>query len=87
MQSLLRLTIRDAAPESYQVMRELLENFESSLRGCPQENHAKPCRRCYRLDHRIGLFSVCKYTWVHYFQIRYDWGPSSFPLCIRGGVP
>ena len=32
IQSLLRLTIRDAAPESYQVTRESLENFESSLR-------------------------------------------------------
>ena len=31
MQSLLRLTIRDAAPESYQVTQESLENFESSL--------------------------------------------------------
>ena len=31
MQSLLRLIIRDAAPESYQVTRESLENFESSL--------------------------------------------------------
>ena len=31
MQSLLRLTIRDAAPESYQKTRESLENFESSL--------------------------------------------------------
>ena len=31
MQSLLRLTIRDAAPESYQVTRESLENFEPSL--------------------------------------------------------
>ena len=31
MQSLLRLTIQDAAPESYQVTRESLENFESSL--------------------------------------------------------
>ena len=31
MQSLLRLTIRDAAPKSYQVTRESLENFESSL--------------------------------------------------------
>ena len=31
MQSLLRLTIRDAASKSYQVTRELLENFESSL--------------------------------------------------------
>ena len=30
--SLLRLTIRDAVPESYQVTRESLENFESSLR-------------------------------------------------------
>ena len=39
----------------------------SVLRGCPRENHAKPCRRCYRLDHRIGLYSVSKYTWVHYF--------------------
>ena len=32
IQSLLRLTIRDPAPESYQVTRESLENFESSLR-------------------------------------------------------
>ena len=31
MQSLLRLTIRDAAPDSYQVTRGSLENFESSL--------------------------------------------------------
>ena len=31
IQSLLRLTIWDAAPESYQVTRESLENFESSL--------------------------------------------------------
>ena len=59
--------------------------FTDFLRGCPRENHAKPCRRCYRLDHRIGLYSVSKYTWVHYFQIQYAWGPSSFPLCIRGG--
>ena len=29
MQSLLRLTIRDVAPKSYQVTRESLENFES----------------------------------------------------------
>ena len=32
IRSLLRLTIRDAAPESYQETRESLENFESSLR-------------------------------------------------------
>ena len=32
IQSLLRLTIRDALPESYQVTRESFENFESSLR-------------------------------------------------------
>ena len=32
IQSLLRLTIRDALPESYQVTRESLENFEYSLR-------------------------------------------------------
>ena len=31
IQSLLRLTIRDAAPESYQVTRESFDNFESSL--------------------------------------------------------
>ena len=43
--------------------------FALSLRGCPRENHAKPCRRCYRLDHRVGLYSVSKYTWVYYFQI------------------
>ena len=30
IESLLRLTIRDAAPESYQVTRESLENFDSS---------------------------------------------------------
>ena len=57
---------------------ELLPN---DLRGCPQENHAKPCRRCYRLDHRTGLFSVCKYIWMHYFQIWYDWVQVPF-LCV-----
>ena len=33
MQSLLRLTFRDAVRKSYQVTRESLENFESSLRA------------------------------------------------------
>ena len=32
IQYFLRLTIRDAVPESFQVTRESLENFESSLR-------------------------------------------------------
>ena len=38
---------------------QYVELLPNDLRGCPQENHAKPCRRCYRLDHRTGLFSVC----------------------------
>ena len=41
MQSLLRLTIRDAAAESCQVTRGSLENFESSLMRIKQgENDA-----------------------------------------------
>ena len=43
MQSLLRLTIRDAAPESYQVTRESLENFESSLIRIKQGEKRKRC--------------------------------------------
>ena len=43
MQSLLRLTIRDAAPESYQVTRESLENFESSLIRIKQCEKRKRC--------------------------------------------
>ena len=43
MQSLLRLTIRDAAPESYQVARESLENFESSLIRIKQGEKRKRC--------------------------------------------
>ena len=43
MQSLLRRTIRGAAPESYQVMRELLENFEPSLIRIRQGETRKRC--------------------------------------------
>ena len=43
MQSLLRLTIRDAAPESYQVTGESLENFESSLIRIKQGEKRKRC--------------------------------------------
>ena len=43
MQSLFRLTIRDAAPESYQVTRESLENFESSLIHIKQGEKRKQC--------------------------------------------
>ena len=43
MQSLLRLAIRDAAPESYQVTRESLENFESSLIHIKQGEKRKRC--------------------------------------------
>ena len=43
MQSLLRLTIRDAAPESYQATRESLENFESSLIRIKQGEKRKRC--------------------------------------------
>ena len=46
MQSLLRLTIRDAAPESYQVTevtRESLENFESSSIRIKQGEKRKRC--------------------------------------------
>ena len=43
MQLLLRLTIRDAAPESYQVTRESLENFESSLIRIKQGEKRKRC--------------------------------------------
>ena len=43
MQSLLRLTFRDAAPKSYQVTRESLENFESSLIRIKQGEKRKRC--------------------------------------------
>ena len=43
MQSLLRHTIRDAAPESDQVTGELLENFESSLIRIKQGETRKRC--------------------------------------------
>ena len=43
MQSLLRLTIRDAAPESYQVTRESLKNFESSSIRIKQGEKRKRC--------------------------------------------
>ena len=46
MQSLLRLTIRDAAPESYQKTRESLENFESSLIRIKQGEKRKR-KRCH----------------------------------------
>ena len=43
MQSLLGLTIRDAAPERYQVTGESLENFESSLIRIKQGERRKQC--------------------------------------------
>ena len=43
MQSLLRLTFRDAVRKSYQVTRELLENFESSLIHIKQGEKRKRC--------------------------------------------
>ena len=45
MQSLLRLTIRDVVPESYQlqVTRKPLENFESSLIRIKQGEKRKRC--------------------------------------------
>ena len=43
MQSLLRLTFRDAAPKSYQVTRESLENFESSSIRIKQGEKRKRC--------------------------------------------
>ena len=43
IQQLLRLTIQDAAPESYQVTRESLENFESSLIRIKQGEKRKRC--------------------------------------------
>ena len=50
MQSLLRLTFRDAAPESYQVTRESLENFESSF--CIKQGEKQ--KRCHpKSDFRL----------------------------------
>ena len=50
IQSLLRLTIRDAALESYQVTRESLENFESSL--CIKQGEKQ--KRCHpKSDFRL----------------------------------
>ena len=50
IQSLLRLTIRDAAPESYQGTRESLENFESTL--CIKQGEKQ--KRCHpKSDFRI----------------------------------
>ena len=43
IQSLLRLIIRDEAVESYQVTRESLENFESSLIRIKQGEKRKRC--------------------------------------------
>ena len=43
MQSLLRLTFRDAVVKSYQVTRESLENFESSLIRIKQGEKRKRC--------------------------------------------
>ena len=51
IQSLLRLTIRDAALETYQVTRESLENFESSLLRIKQSEKRE---RCYpKSDFRL----------------------------------
>ena len=53
MQSLLRLTIRDAASESYQKTRESLENFESSLIRIKQGEKRKR-KRCHpKSDFRL----------------------------------
>ena len=53
MQSLLRLTIRDAAPESYQVTQESLENFESSLIRIKKGEKRK---RCYpKSDFQLAM--------------------------------
>ena len=43
IQSSLRLTIRDAAPETYQVRRESLENFVSSLIRIKQGEKRERC--------------------------------------------
>ena len=43
IQSLLWLTFRDAAPESYQVTPESLENFEPSLIRIKQGEKRKRC--------------------------------------------
>ena len=58
-----------------------------NLRASPGENHAKPCRRCYRPDHRISSYFVCRYTLVNYLQIWYNFASSSFSLCLQGGSP
>ena len=51
MQSLLRLTNRDEAPESYQVKRESLENFETSL---IRIKHGEKRKRCHpKSDFRL----------------------------------
>ena len=50
IQSLLRFTIRDAVPESYQGTRESLENFESFL--CIKQGEKQ--KRCHpKSDFRI----------------------------------
>ena len=59
----------------------------NGLRASPGENHAKPCRRCYRPDHRISSYFVCRYTLVNYLQIWYNFASSSFSLCLQGGSP
>ena len=55
-----------------------------NLRGCPGENHAKPGRRCYRLVHGISSYFACWHTLVHFSQMWYNLGSSSFSLCFRG---
>ena len=46
-----------------------LRNMLTTFKRLSTRKPCKPCTRCYRLDHRIGLYSVSKYTWVYYFQI------------------
>ena len=53
-----QLTIRDATPESYQVMRELLENFESSLIRIKQGEKRK--RRHPKSDFQLSRATFCQ---------------------------
>ena len=53
IQSLLRLTFRDAVRKSYQVTRESLENFESSLIRIKQGEKRKRCHP--RSDFRLWV--------------------------------